>query len=179
MVTDRPGQRVLQGPWSDMTHFVQAWDAMLVSESPLDLRRMAVSQDAEFPGTVWERHRSFHTSNRFCVGGTTSESISGQQTSTKNQTGFSGRVALVVGPFQRVVEIQQMTSFSSHVENWFLSCDFKTSSAFFRLQTSPNLLGTSLYWKTFHQNIFWNSLKFTRPAQQELGKYSFTNIAWM
>ena len=38
-VTDRPGQRVLQRPWSDMTHFVRAWDAMLVSESPLDLRR--------------------------------------------------------------------------------------------------------------------------------------------
>ena len=51
-VTDRPGQRVLQGPWSDMTHFVRAWDTMLVSESSLDLRRMAVSQDAEFPGTV-------------------------------------------------------------------------------------------------------------------------------
>ena len=37
---------------SDMTHFVQAWDAMLPSDSSFDLRRLAVTQDAEFPGTV-------------------------------------------------------------------------------------------------------------------------------
>ena len=37
---------------SDMTHFVQVWDAMLPSDSSFDLRRLPVTQDAEFPGTV-------------------------------------------------------------------------------------------------------------------------------